>query len=302
MKGHRNEVDEAMQSLIGRNLHQELRLSRAHADDYAHCEYDDGYIIFDRHDNNKEVWRYARDFQDSEIPEEFKPDDAMIKALREAAEHHPSPTNRRHFRPWALLHVPEFTRAFRLLYPTLLSAGVNHAYLWDVPTSRLVETISNIQAPNKDGTLGPLSYVEVNDQYAFFCGSNQLRIFARDGGALVYHLCMKNLQFATWDVHPGNGYDQCPSSLFQPQRLQEAYHVSSISQTHVSSSGKDIAVLTTPGIFIWIPGFERLFHRETTLTDTATFLNFNASRDDGGRDISVYLALGESNEKPRSQP
>lgn len=66
---------------------------------------------------------------------------------------------------------------------------------------------------------------------------------------------------------------------------------------HVSSSGKDIAVLTAPGIFIWIPGFERLFHRETTLTDIATFLNFNTSRDGGGRDISVYLALGESNEK-----
>jgi hypothetical protein len=156
----------------------------------------------------------------------------MIKASLEAAEHHPSPTHRGHFRPWSLLHVPEFTRAFRFSYPTLLSAGVNHAYLWDVPTSRLIETISNIQAPNKDGTLGSLSYVEVNDQYAFFCGSNQLRIFARDGGALVYHLCTKNLQFTTWDVLPSNGDDPCPSSLFQPQRLHEAYHVSSTSQSN----------------------------------------------------------------------
>ncbi|KAG2744373.1 hypothetical protein P692DRAFT_20133680 [Suillus brevipes Sb2] len=146
------------------------------------------------------------------------------------------------------------------------------------------------------GTLGPLSYVEVNDQYAFFCGSNQLRIFLRDGGALVYHLCMKNLQFATWDVLPGNGDDPCPSSLFQPQRLHEAYHVPSTSQSNFIA-GKDIAVLTAPGIFIWILGFEGLFHRETTLTDIATFLIFNASRDGGGQDISVYLALGESNEK-----
>ncbi|KAG1750293.1 hypothetical protein EDD22DRAFT_916567 [Suillus occidentalis] len=301
---HRMKVDQKENfALFVSDYHTDRVLwATAHADDYAHCEYDHGYIIFNRHDNNKEVWRYARDFQDSEIPEEFKPDDAMIKASLEAAEHHPSPTRRGHFRPWALLHVPEFTRAFRFSYPTLLSAGVNHAYLWDVPTSRLVETISNIQAPNKDGTLGPLSYVEVNDQYAFFCGSNQLRIFARDGGALVYHLCMKNLQFTTWDVLPSNGDDPCPSSLFQPQRLHEAYHVSSTSQSnfiaaHVSSSGKDIAVLTAPGIFIWIPGFERLFHRETTLTDIATFLNLNTSRDGGGRDISVYLALGESNEK-----
>lgn len=125
--------------------------------------------------------------------------------------------------------MPEPTRAFRFSYPTLLSAGANYAYLWDVPTSRLVETITNIQAPNQDGTLGTLCYVEVNDQYAFFCGSNQLRIFARGGGALVYHLCMKDLQRINWDVLPDNSDDPCPSSLFQPQRLHEAYHVSSTS-------------------------------------------------------------------------
>jgi hypothetical protein len=273
----------------------------AHVVDYAHCEYDNGYIIFNSQDNSKEVWRYARDFQDSEIPEDFKPDDSMNKASREAAQRYASPTNRGHFRPWALLQMPESTRAFRFSYPTLLSAGANNAYLWDVPTSCLVETISNIQAPNQDGILESIRYVEVNDQYAFFCGSNQLRIFARGGGALVYHLSMKDLQRISWDVLPDNSDDTCPSSLFQPQRLHEAYHVSSTYRSnfvaaHVSSSGKDIAVLTASGIFIWIPGFERLFHREATLDDIATLLNFNASRDNV-RDISVYLALGESNEK-----
>ncbi|KAG1842276.1 hypothetical protein DFJ58DRAFT_666062 [Suillus subalutaceus] len=273
----------------------------AHVVDYAHCEYDHGYIIFNSQDDSKEVWRYARDFQDSQIPEDFKPDDSMVEASREAAQRHASPTNRGHFRPWALLHMPESTRAFRFSYPTLLSAGANNAYLWDVPTSRLVETISNIQAPNQDGILGSICYVEVNDQYAFFCGSNQLRIFARGGGALVYHLCMKDLQRITWDVLPDNSDEPCPSSFFQPQRLHEAYHVCSTSRSnfvaaHVSSSGKDIAVLTASGIFIWIPGFERLFHREATLDGIATLLNFNASRDNV-RDISIYLALGESNEK-----
>ncbi|KAG2364836.1 hypothetical protein BDR07DRAFT_1482157 [Suillus spraguei] len=271
------------------------------ADDYAHCEYDHGYIIFNRHDNSKEVWRCACDFQDSEIPEDFKPDETMITASRDAAQRYASPTNRGHFRPWALLFTPESTRAFRFSYPTLLSAAANQAYLWDVPTSCLIETISNLQAPNQDGALGPLNYVEVNDQYAFFCGSNQLRIFARGGGALVYHLCVRDLQLVNWDVLPDSSDEPCPSSLLEPQRLHEAYHVSSTSQSdfvaaHVSSSGKNIAVLTASGIFIWIPGFERLFHREATLNDVATLLNFNASRDNI-RNISVYLALGESNEK-----
>ncbi|KAG2116175.1 hypothetical protein DEU56DRAFT_173770 [Suillus clintonianus] len=272
-----------------------------HVDDYAHCEYDHGYIIFNRHDNNKEVWRYARDFRDSEMPEDFKPDESMFKASQEAAQRFASPTNRGHFRPWALLQMPEVTRAFRLSYPTLLSAGANNAYLWDVPTSRLVETIGNIQAPNQGGTLGRLNYVEVNDQYAFFCGSIQLRVFARGGGALVYHLGMKDLPCTYWDVLPDSDDVPCASSLFQPQLLHEAYHVSSTCQSnfvaaHVSSSGKDIGVLTASGIFIWMPGFERLIHREATLNDTAILLNFNHSLDNV-RDISVYLALGESNEK-----
>jgi hypothetical protein len=99
------------------------------------------------------------------------------------------------------------------------------------------------------GTLGPLSYVEVNDQYAFFCGSNQLRIFSRDGGALVYHLCMKNLQFATWDVLPGNGDDPCPSSLFQPQRLHEAYHVPSTSQSNFIAGKFYLSIYTIYSLY-----------------------------------------------------
>ncbi|KAG2136990.1 hypothetical protein DEU56DRAFT_946280 [Suillus clintonianus] len=127
----------------------------------------------------------------------------------------------------------------------LLSASANNTYLRDVPSSRLVETIGNIQAPNQGGTLGRLNYVEVNDQYAFFCGSIQLRAFARGGGALVYHLGMKDLPCTYWDVLPDSDDVPCASSLFQPQLLHEAYHVSSTCQSncvaaHVSSSGKDM--------------------------------------------------------------
>ncbi|KAG2137004.1 hypothetical protein DEU56DRAFT_352943 [Suillus clintonianus] len=57
-----------------------------------------------------------------------------------------------------------------------------------------------------------------------------------------------------------------------------------------------MGVLTASGIFIWMPGFKRLIHREAALNDTATLLNLNHSLDNV-RDISVYLALGESNEK-----
>ncbi|OAX37699.1 hypothetical protein K503DRAFT_719361 [Rhizopogon vinicolor AM-OR11-026] len=275
--------------------------AETHVADYAHCEYDHGYIIFNRHDNGKEVWRLARDFQDSDIPEDFKPDVSMITASEEAVRRNPSSTGLGHFRPWALLQMPELTRAFRFSYPTLLSANANDAYIWDVPTSRLVETISNLQAPNEDGPLGRLNYVDVNDKYVFICGSVQLRIFAREGGALVYHLTKKSLPPMHWDILPESNNVTCPSSLFQSQRLHEAFHVSESSLSnfkaaHVSSSGKDLVALTGSGAFVWIPGFERLFHREVSLSDIAVVLNFSPSSD-RIQDTSLYLALGESNEK-----
>jgi hypothetical protein len=209
-----------------------MSIMQTHVADYAHVEYDHGYIIFNRHDNGKEVWRLARDFQDSDIPEDFKPDASMITASEEAARRNPSSTGRGHFKPWALLQMPELTRAFRFSYPTLLSANANDAYLWDVPTSRLVETISNIHVRNQDESLGRLNYVDVNDKYVFICGSVQLRIFAREGGALVYHLTKKMLPRTHWDVVPESNNVACPSSLFQPQRLSEACHVTDSSQSN----------------------------------------------------------------------
>ncbi|KAG1859828.1 hypothetical protein F4604DRAFT_1791995 [Suillus subluteus] len=40
-----------------------------------------------------------------------------------------TPTNRGHFRPWALLHMSESTRAFRFSYPMLLLAGANNLFV-----------------------------------------------------------------------------------------------------------------------------------------------------------------------------
>jgi len=65
----------------------------------------------------------------------------------------------------------------------------------------------------------------------------------------------------------------------------------------VSSSGKDLVALTGSGTFIWIPGFERLINHEANLSDIAVVLNFSPSSSDNFQDISIYLALGESNEK-----
>jgi len=153
----------------------------------------------------------------------------MIGASENAARRYPSSTGHGHFRPWALFQIPESTCVFRLSYPTLIVANENNAYLWDISTCRLVETIENIQGRNQCGILGQLHNVDVNDHYAFFCGSVQLRIFARNGGALVYHLTEKMLPRTRWNVLPENNNVACLSSLFRPQQLQEAFRVSKSS-------------------------------------------------------------------------
>ena len=152
---------------------------------YAHCEYENGYLVFDRFDGKKEVWRLASDFVDGE-PEvaSYAPPDEKQKRTYEffAA----LPTHRRfaprgHFRPWAKLSFPTFTRAYRLAYPTLLCAGMERAYLHDVRTGALVQTI--------DIRPEDICYVDVSERHVFVCEPEALHVFSRaDGGNEVLRI------------------------------------------------------------------------------------------------------------------
>jgi hypothetical protein len=149
---------------------------------YAHCEYENGYIVFDRFDGEKEVWRLASNFVDGE-PEvaPYAPPDVDQKRTYEFVA--TIPTHLRyarhgHFRPWAKLSFPTRTRAYRLAYPTLLCAGLGQAFLHDVRTGALVQTID----------IGPkdICYVDVDERHVFVCEPAALHVFSRaDGGAEV---------------------------------------------------------------------------------------------------------------------
>ncbi|KIJ66601.1 hypothetical protein HYDPIDRAFT_166773 [Hydnomerulius pinastri MD-312] len=270
-------------------------LPSSHVVDYAHCEFDHGYIIFNRHDSCKEVWRRSIDVDDDQVSQACPPDQRMLAASSQASAKFYSTAGRGHFRAWALVQMPENTRAFRFSYPTLLASGANNAYLWDVEKSEMVETIRDTQQTRNGAIMGSINYVEVDDHYAFICGSLQMRIFAREGGALVYHLSTAQLSTLSWDVLPSSESGGTSSSILEPQKLQQSYHVPNAERNgefmalHVSSSGKDIAILTSAGRLVIIPGFERLFTRKATLEDIAIQLAFP--------DFSIYLALGEHNGK-----
>src|ERR1700761_6257793 len=91
---------------------------------YAHCEYDNGYLVFDNQSNSKEVWRLASDFTaEDEVAAHAPPIGQQMEASNSAATMYHQYAPRGQFRPWALLAYPQLTRAYRLSYPTLICAS-----------------------------------------------------------------------------------------------------------------------------------------------------------------------------------
>lgn len=176
-------------------------LEQSYVVDYAHCEYDAGFLVFTGQTGNLEVWRLADDFDDTPGPLESQPEEEQIRASDSAGEQYQSNTSRGHFRAWALMQPPATTRASRFVYPTLIAVGQTQAFLWDIITGRLVITIDNIDGMVDGEPLGRIKYVEFNKNYVVICGSNQLRIFAnRPQSTLLYHITSSSQRHVPFSV------------------------------------------------------------------------------------------------------
>jgi len=87
--------------------------------------------------------------------------------------------------------MPEHTRAYRFVYPTLLTAGTTQAYLHDVRTGSLVQTFEGLAGLD-------VWYVELSAIHVFVCTARALRIFSRETGQPVLDIpsdiaCARNL-------------------------------------------------------------------------------------------------------------
>jgi len=152
---------------------------QSHVYPCAHCEYDNGYLVFDHDDGGaKEVWRLASDFAaEGEVAACAPPDRGQINVSARAAMVYHQYAPRGQFRPWALLRVRESTDTYRLAYPTLICAGYKHAFLHDVRTGSLVQTINiRFRTP---------CYVYVNERHAFVCDEYAVHVFSRESGSEV---------------------------------------------------------------------------------------------------------------------
>ncbi|KAF9445089.1 hypothetical protein P691DRAFT_777811 [Macrolepiota fuliginosa MF-IS2] len=139
----------------------------------AHCEYGEGFLIFDRSTfwhgghgaDGKEVWRLvseetepgAPDPDEFEVVPESRPDNLQLHPVHS----HPS-AGRLKFVPHAFLRPPANaqTRAFRFVYPTLLMGGDDSLFLWDVRNGKLVDRMDGIQTQMP----GPANESPVSDE------------------------------------------------------------------------------------------------------------------------------------------
>jgi hypothetical protein len=149
----------------------------------SHCEYDNGYLVFDRGVRStwKEVWRLASDFVDEgEVAANAPPDDEQMAVSRDVANQYRHYAPRGQFRPWALLGLDEFVGKYRLAYPTLICASMEHTFLYDVRTGSLVQTI-NVH-------LQSIGSVDVNERHAFVCEPAVVHVFSRESGIEVLRI------------------------------------------------------------------------------------------------------------------
>ena len=117
-------------------------------------------MIFDRDNGDKEVWRRFSGIPEHDVDESSAPDASQ----REVYGLQYSGTDG-YFRPWAVLHMPEPTSTFRFVYPTLVVAAYDRAYLWDIPSGKLIQTIEKCQQENgSKHYLEGIIYVEIGER------------------------------------------------------------------------------------------------------------------------------------------
>jgi hypothetical protein len=144
----------------------------------SHCEYENGYLIFDNNDGEREVWRLASDFStEGEVAVDSPPNGEQMAVSAHAATVYRHYAPRGHFRAWALLRPPQSWYMYRLAYPTIICASYDHVFLYDVRTGSLLQTINvHLQA---------LRCVDVNERYAFVCEPDVVHIFSLESGIKV---------------------------------------------------------------------------------------------------------------------
>lgn len=159
-------------------------------------------MIFNRNNGDKEVWRRLSDITEHTVNQPV-PDVFQHNVYSLVCESYPS-ANQGHFRPWAVLHMSELTSAFRFVYPILVVAAHDRAFLWDIPSATLIQTLNDCQSVTSGGfneSLGRIKYVEISERHVFLVGLCFLRVFSRATGKSIFDLISSG-QCGLWKYVP----------------------------------------------------------------------------------------------------
>ncbi|KAF8257828.1 hypothetical protein EI94DRAFT_1225204 [Lactarius quietus] len=236
------------------------------------CGYENGFLVFGNNGGATEVWRLASDFTAAdEFAADAPPDDKQIAVSRRAAAvfHHYAP--RGQFRAWALLRppdsVPKYT--YRLRYPTLIYASYEHAFLYDVRTGTLVQTI-NIH-------LRTLYSVDVNERHAFVCEVDVVHVYLLESGVEVLRIpadenIFRSHQFVKGpSLVPGDWFIS-PVSFFPRGDVMRR---SKFIDAHVSRDGRNLVVLSKKHHVLFVRDFERICCGEATFEQASFVLGIH---------------------------
>jgi hypothetical protein len=279
---------------------------------WSHVEYGQGFLLYNRPDGVKEVWRRMSDYKEEELPKTNGPDQ-MQRYHQAASQMHPrfdtyKNSTRGAFMPWACFQTPTTARAYKFTYPNLLIAARFEAYLYDVLSGKLVLTVEPIQ----DGNMN-LSYVDFDHRHIFICLDDELRVYSRkDGRRLIIYttedFCQDMSLHATWGVPMGEKPRKESILIREPVTkiatdsrysmiLPTQFHAGEVGASfkaivslmtipvHVSECGQHIAVLMTDNRVVLVEDFARTL-RGATVRSIATSIVFGSLQVDS----SLYLA------------
>jgi hypothetical protein len=164
-------------------------------------------MIFDRDNGDMEVWR-SISTPEHDVVESSAPDASQLEVYG-----FPDLIMGDLFQPWAVLHMPQRTSAnFRFVYPTLVVAAYDRAYLWDIPSGKLIEEYQPSEVGNNHYFH---RIVEISERHVFIAAQFHMRVFSRATRKSVLNFSSTHpREYGLWKYMPGPtiSHDPTPDS------------------------------------------------------------------------------------------
>ncbi|KAI0665664.1 hypothetical protein C8Q78DRAFT_985901 [Trametes maxima] len=277
------------------------RLPSSYVRRFAHCEYENGFLIFDRLGVTKEVWRLETLYDPAEGHAQLGPDELQMDAWQSSSVQWSASAPRGHFRPWSLIQCPEFGRAYRFVYPDLLVSGLRKAYIWDIRTGQRTLEVDNIQGSTGNISPNDINYVELSATHVFICSSSALRVFSRQSRSMVLEIPSYRLSYSQCRLavklnrslarqtvaSPG---DIIPLEA-EPSYSTALYGASyaEFSAVHVSRSGTDLVAQLSDSRVVLIRDFMRVARGEVSLMKAVLEVGKTLPPQQVDEHFSIYL-------------